>query len=120
MNKSLLIVATLDIVQSTPPSLSDALVCGILRERRFFHTGKQAVWGVDIKDWSATALDEMTYLGVAPIGKEDVELVYKYFHYLPGSRFSSLESASIAVEGEWRWANDHDALVAEVELVTAQ
>jgi len=114
------VLAVLDSIWSKPPSLNDVRACDILREHRFFHTGRLAVWGVNAEWWKPSDLHEMTLLGTIALCADEVQLVSKIFNHLPGSVFSTIHKANYAAEGEWRWANDREALVAEQERVGAQ
>jgi hypothetical protein len=113
-------IAVLDSIWSKPPSLNDAGACDILREHRFSHTGRLAVWGVNVEWWNLSDLDEMTYLGTNPLSADEVQVASKIFNHVAGSAFSTMGMANYAAEGEWRWANDREALVAEQERVRAQ
>jgi len=113
VNKEHVVVAALDAVWWHQPSLSEVARCKIMQEQRFYSSGKRAVWGVDTDQWNTANLDEMTLLGTIPTDGEEAELRDKIFHYLTGSRFTTLNYANIAVEAEWRWKNDRETLIAE-------
>jgi len=119
-NEHCVVITVLDSIWSKPPSLNDVRACGILRQHRFFHTGSPAVWGVNAEWWNLSDLDEMTPLGTISLSAEEVQLASKNLKQLQGSVFSTVCYANHAAEGEWRWANDRHALVAEQERVTAQ
>jgi hypothetical protein len=114
------VIAVLDYISSKPPTLNDVRACNVLRERRFSHTGRPAACGINAEWWNLSDLDEMTPLGTVPLCAEEVQLASKNLDHLPGSVFSTIDYANYAAEGEWRWANDREALVAEQERVSVQ
>jgi hypothetical protein len=114
------VIAVLNSIWRRSPSLDDVRGCEILREHRFFHTGRLAVFGINADWWIPSDLDEMKPLGKMPPGAEDRKLASNTFNHVPGSVFSTIHAANYAAEGEWRWANDREAFVAEQEQVRAQ
>jgi hypothetical protein len=119
-NESYVVVAVLDSVWRTAPSLSDVRPSHILREHRFFHTGRLAVFGINAEWWTALDLQEMTPLGVMAVTADELQLASNIFSHAPGSTFSTLQAANHAAEGEWRWTNDREVLVEEHQKVQAQ
>jgi hypothetical protein len=119
-DKRYVVMAVLDSIWSKPPSLDDARACDILCQHRFFHTGNPAVWGVNAAWWNRSDLGDMTFLGTVLLRAEDVRFASGIFGHVPGSSFSTMHAANHAAEGEWRWANDREALIAEDERVKSQ
>jgi hypothetical protein len=109
-----IVIAVLSSIWRSPPSLDDVRACDILRQHRFFHTGRLAVFGVNAEWWTTTDLDEMKPLGTLPLSAEELHLVSTI------SVFSTMRNANSDAEGEWRWANDRDALVVEEQRVRSQ
>ena len=114
------VIAVLNSIWRKPPSLDDVRACDILREHRFSHTGRLAVFGINAEWWASSELDEMTLLGAMPPSADELQLASNIFNRVPGSSFSTTNTANYAAEGEWRWANDREALVTEQERVSAQ
>jgi hypothetical protein len=115
-----LVVAVLDGVWNAPPSLKEASRAAILREHRFAHTGRLAVFGLNKDWWSPSDLHDIARLGDAPVSRTENSLVAPIATYAPGASYSTLMFANYAAEGEWRWAHDRDALVAESERAAAK
>lgn len=115
-----IVIAVLNSIWRSPPSLDDVRACDILREHRFSHTGRLAVFGIKPEWWTPSDLDELKPLGVIPPGAEDSQLASNIFNRVPGAVFSTMGAANNVAEGEWRWANDREALVAEQQRVAAQ
>src|SRR5262245_17695583 len=112
-NERCIVIAVLDSIWNKPPSLKEVRACSVLREHRFFHEGRPAVWAVNPEWWNLSDLDEMALLGMIPLSSEEVKLASRNLNQLPGSAISTMNYANHAAEGEWRWANDRIALVAE-------
>ena len=112
-----MVVGVLDEIWQSVPDLKDMAGCTLLRQHRFSHSGKPAVWSINTDWWNESDLEEMKLLGSVPLSDEELQLAYFNLHMLPGSRLSTLSYANYAAEGEWRWANDRDALIAEQEQV---
>src|SRR5262249_15369503 len=110
-NEHVIVIAVLNAIWERPPSLDEVRSCDLLRQHRFFGTGKVAVFGMNTEWWALSDLAEMTLLGTMPITAEESQFVSNTFDGLPGSTFSILKAASIDAEGEWRWANDREALI---------
>jgi hypothetical protein len=62
----------------------------------------------------------MTLLGEMPLTANELQLASDIFNRVPGSSFSPINLANHQAEGEWRWAHDREALVAEHQQVRAQ
>ena len=120
VNDNTIVVAVLDSVWTKPPSLNNVGSCKILRQRRFSFNGKPAIWGVSIEWWNLFDLHEVTVLGTISVTEEEMQLAAQVFDRAPGSSFSPLRFANHAVEGEWRWFNDHEAMLAEQQQIQAQ
>ncbi|HCK85262.1 MAG TPA: hypothetical protein DHW63_12320 [Hyphomonadaceae bacterium] len=118
-NASHVVVAVLDAIWRTPPSPDDVCTLRILREHRFFHTGRPAVFEVNADWWTLHELNEMRLLGPMALTAEELQFASNIFSFEPGSTFSTLHAANHAAEGEWRWANDRESLVEEHQRVQA-
>tara|TARA_R110000787_G_C13432148_1_gene445678 strand:+ start:3087 stop:3941 length:855 start_codon:yes stop_codon:yes gene_type:complete len=119
-NHQFVVVAVQGGIWNAAPTLSDVSVCGILHVRRFLDTGRPAVWGINIEEWKLSEIDEPVLLGALEVSADEIGLAEKIFNFLPGSVISSMDGASMAAEGEWRWVNDRGALEAEREQVRAR
>jgi len=97
----------LDGVFAAPPVLSAASGLPMLRNERFFFTGKIALNWVPV-GWSIDLL-EFRYLGVEGVSKEELAVL------TPLRGYSSWSTASADAEGEWRWRHDRERLRNEVE-----
>ncbi|PKP80683.1 MAG: hypothetical protein CVT79_13760 [Alphaproteobacteria bacterium HGW-Alphaproteobacteria-18] len=91
-----------------------------MRLTRFAHQGRPAVWGVNVEWWTLSDLLEMIPLGATRLEEEEVQFAVNTLDLLPGSSFSTMRAVNHAVEGEWRWANDREALIAEQKQVEAK
>jgi hypothetical protein len=120
VSKDYYVLAVLDGTWDRPPTLQQAARCAILEEHRFAHTGRPAVFGVNTDWWDPNALKCLTPLGMSGISKFEKELASNVLALGVGSRFSTMNAANYAAEGEWRWTHDHDALAVEVELDSAK
>lgn len=113
-------VAILDGVWSQPPTIKEARESGVLAEHRFGFGGRPAMFGLSSDWWSPAELPDQRLLGLADISAEDAEAAHRILHLRVGCHYHPLSGASHAVEGEWRWANDRDAFVAEVDRHNAE
>lgn len=113
-------IAVLDCIWMRQPSLEDVCECAILRQYRFFHTGRRAVFGINPGWWTLSDLEQMTLLGTIMVKSEELQLASNIFNRVPGSTYSTLCGVNSAAEGEWRWNNDRATLVAEQERVDAR
>lgn len=116
-----IVVGVLNGIWPDAPTVKEVRSASIINEHRFAHTGRPAVFGV-IREWwqPETALDKFNYVGTAPVPRAVQPFVDAIAGYAPGSRFSTLHAANHAAEGEWRWANDRDAFIVEVEKEKAR
>jgi hypothetical protein len=118
-NGKLIVIAVLDSIWWSPPSLDDVRACNILRERRFSFSGRLAVFGINADWWTQSDLDEMTPLGAVSLNEAELQLASGVINLVPGSVLSTIRAANSAAEGEWRWANDRNALIQEQQRVSA-
>jgi hypothetical protein len=109
------VIAVLDKIWNEPPALADAHNASILREHRFSHTGRQAVFGVNVEGWRRPNLSDLTLAGNTPVSSGEAALAISIMNFEPGSCFSALSGANHAAEGEWRWAHDRQAFSEENE-----
>jgi hypothetical protein len=120
LDSNLVVVAVLDGIWRAYPSLAEASQRSILREHRFAHTGRVAVFGVNAEWWSFDGLRNVSKLGSTSVSAEEDRLASDILHYLPGSRMGALNGVNHSAEGEWRWAHDREALTAEQAQVRAK
>lgn len=115
------IVAVLEGIWPDAPTVEEVLPASIMNEHRFAHTGTPAVFGVNREWWQPERdLDKFSFVGTLPVSRKEQSFVDAIAGYAPGSRFSTLHAANHAAEGEWRWANDREAFVIEVEKKNAK
>ena len=121
VSDSHVVVAVLDGVWPEAPIMKAIQATSILNEHRFAHTGRPAVFGVNREWWKPESdLDKFSFVGTLRVSREEQPHVDAVAGYAPGSRFSTLRAADHAAEGEWRWANDREAFVIEVEKKNAK
>lgn len=113
-------VAILDGVWGQPPSAEEARESGVLAEHRFSFGGRPAMFGLNSDWWSPAELPDQCLLGFGDISAEEAEAAHRILHLRVGCHYHPLSGASHTVEGEWRWANDREAFVAEVERHNAK
>lgn len=117
----LVVIATLEPVWHRHPTLKEAADACVLSQYRFAHEGREAIVGVLKEGWNiADALDDCRLLGSVSVSARDLRVVDDYERGVPGCSYAHLAFANFASEGEWRWANDREALVREVELRDAE
>jgi hypothetical protein len=119
-SKVYVVVAAMDCIRSTQPTLDDVRAASIVREHRFAHTGAAAIWGINAERWDVSELDSMTLLGTLPLSAGEMQTASDVVNMRPGSSFASMSRANYAVEGEWRWTNDREAFAAEHEQVLSR
>lgn len=114
-DKDLIAVGVLDGVWASMPALADAAGRPLLRRNRFASRNEPVAFG-SAPDWTVE-LRELTRLGDAPLDDEQQRIAARYLGgKMLGRSFTPASAAASEVEGEWRWANDRDALVRELEL----
>lgn len=115
-----IVIAVLNSMWHRHPSLDDVRDCDILRQARFSCGGRLAVFGISARWWNTSELEEMSLLGSMPLRTEEMKLASDIFDLRSGSSFTIMRYASAAAEGEWRWANDREAFVAEQQRLNEQ
>lgn len=102
------IVATLDGVWTAPPTFAQARKANVLINHRFAHTGSLAVHAVFLETWSKhSRMQDLVFLGrVRPTGSDKALA-------RANRSYARLDIVAIDAEGEWRWAYDRHAFVAE-------
>lgn len=109
------VIAVLDGIWRSAPSLNDARTCRILEEHRFAHTGRPAVFGVQREWWKPqTDLTEFSFVGSQRVSFSEQSFVDAIAHHAVGTRFASIHHVNYAAEGEWRWSNERDSFVEEI------
>lgn len=120
LNDKHVAVGVLDGIWSSPPTLTEARRASTLRERRFAHTGREAVFGVSAEIWSPSKLMEVKLVGFISVSPEEERLAQVIANFGVGSRYAGLRFANYAAEGEWRWTHDNAAFVVEYEKIEAR
>jgi hypothetical protein len=120
LNEKHVAVAVLDGIWSNPPTLTEARRASILRERRFAHTGREAVFGVSAEFWSPSDLTEVQLIGLTSVSPEEERFARMIANFDVGSSYAGLRFANYAAEGEWRWTHDNAAFVVEREKIEAR
>ena len=116
-----IVVAVLDGIWPTAPSLSSAQASGLLEEHCVAHTGRPAVFGVQREWWKPeTDLMDFTFLGTQRVSHSERSFVDAIARRAVGSRFASIHHVNYAAEGEWRWSNERDSFVEEIALRDAK
>lgn len=120
-NSRLVSVAVLEGVWRAAPSLKEVRRASIIKEYRFAHTGQPAQFGVNRDWWQLEQdLDEISFVGTLSVSAADKAIANAISNFEVGTSRSTLHHADYTAEGEWRWANDRDAFVAEIELRDAK
>jgi hypothetical protein len=114
-------VAVLDGIWPAAPTLKEARTASIINEHRFAHTGRPAVFGVNREWWKpANDLDELRFVGMLAVSSTERSFAAAIAGFAVGSRFSTIHAANHAAEGEWRWSNDRDTFISEIEQKKAK
>ncbi|PCG08529.1 hypothetical protein COA17_12710 [Sphingomonas ginsenosidimutans] len=109
-------VAVLSGVWRTPPAAMDVVGAPVLHEHRFAFRGKPAVFGARPEELDAPGqLDALAFVADQPVSEEEETFFATLTGFGRGAGFGELSNVDIIVEGEWRWANDRDALAAELD-----
>lgn len=114
------IVAVLDGIWATAPTLEEARTKSILKQHRFAHTGGPAVLGVNCGWWTPESdLEDWNFVGITEVSHAEHTLANAIMNYAAGSAYGTLSSVNYDAEGEWRWSNDREAFIAEHDKVEA-
>ncbi|ESQ90095.1 hypothetical protein ABAC460_10020 [Asticcacaulis sp. AC460] len=115
-------VVVLDGIWPKVPTLEDAQTADILHENCFFHinSGQPAVRGLSRDGWRLDGFEDIVLLGVAGLTDAERKRADLFGRSTIGVSFGPLHSVSWSAEGEWRWAHDRDALLAENEQQKAR
>jgi hypothetical protein len=62
----------------------------------------------------------MTLLGTLSLSADELRIACRILDPQAGKTIAPMRGADYAAEGEWRWANDRDAFVAERERMNAR
>ncbi|UZW55748.1 hypothetical protein NUH86_02795 [Sphingobium sp. JS3065] len=121
INDNYVAVAVLDGIWFEPPTFPEVRTTSIINEHRFAHMGRPAVFGVVRERWKPVSdLDEFKFVGTQPVSRVERSFFDAIVRHAPGSRTSTLFAANHAAEGEWRWSNDREDVVIEVEKKNAK
>jgi hypothetical protein len=120
INDRLLAVSVLDGIWDRQPTLNEVSRVSLLREHRFAHEGRTAVFGVQLGWWLPSELSAVRLLGTVSLSSEERGIFSGINRGVPGTRHSTLHRVNYAAEGEWRWANDRGLFLAETEKKKAK
>lgn len=121
VDDKLIVIVVLDNIWTSLPSAKDVQRSGILHEHRFSHTGRIAVTGVIRDTWDpVAALGSVSLITVAKLSRDERTHAGLILNGGKGACYSTLHFANYAAEGEWRWAHDRAALIAENEEKEAE
>ena len=113
-DKNLIAIGVLDGVWTAMPTLAEVAGRPLLRHRRF-DSGNQPAAFACATNWTIE-LRELTLLGSAPLDDQQQRIANRYLSGDSiGLPFTTAEMATSEVEGEWRWANDREALEQEIK-----
>ena len=113
-------IAVLDGVWDHPPRQTEVSKARVLRQHRFAHTGRTAAFGVQIAWWTPGDLKGVVLIGRVQLTAEESGLGGDIISFAAGTSHATLNAANHSAEGEWRWANDREALIAEQEKIRAR
>lgn len=110
-------VAVLSGIWRVSPTPQDVQRTSILEEHSFAHTGELAVFGINREWWTPDKeLEDLQFVGQQALTPKERSLADAISRFDVGTRYSSIRRLNFAAEGEWRWANERSAFVAEAEL----
>ena len=115
LNENYVAVAVLNGVWNTRPSLNLVRKAMILRECRFSCENELALFGVGTERWLPSKLNDTFYLGAGRISDEERRFATQIVNFSAGFSYANVNSIDSSAEGEWRWRNDRNAVVAEWE-----
>lgn len=115
-----LVVAVYDGIWTLPPSLAEFRKAKILKEYRFAHTGREAIFGTLLQWWSINEFKELRIIGIDRPTNHELMEAEKNFAHAVGSRTASPRFVNYAAEGEWRWHNERENFEREAELKKAK
>lgn len=115
-----LAIAVLDGIWDRLPRLTEVSKARLLRQNRFAHTGRTAAFGVQTAWWTPGDLKAVGLIGRVQLTAEEAGLGNEIISFAAGTSHAALTAVSHAAEGEWRWANDREALVVEQEKTRAK
>ncbi len=104
-------VAVLGGCWSSMPALADVASARILRPTLFAHSGITP--DVFAANWDIQSIAPLVLLGNISLDAEQSAFAEKYREPAAGYIFGFLAGALAIVEGQWRWDNDREALIAE-------
>lgn len=108
-------VAVLDGVWTGPPTIEKAREGDVLLEHRFTLDGRPATFGFTSEWWDPNELPGQVLLGQTELSAMEAETAHRILHVWVGCAYAPLSHAMQIADGEWRWAHDREALVAEAE-----
>lgn len=114
-------VAVLEGTWADAPPAEEIQAASVINEHRFAYAGSPAIFGVVHEWWKPERdLDAFSFVGTLPVSELEQSHVEAIAGSVPGVKFSGLHAVNHAAEGEWRWANDRDALMIEIEAEDAK
>jgi len=120
VNDQHLAIAVLDGVWDRLPRLIEVSKARVLRQHRFAHTGRTAAFGVQTAWWKPGDLKAIVLIGRVQLTAEESGLGGDIISFAVGTSHATLNAVNSTAEGEWRWANDREALIAEHEKTRAR
>lgn len=107
-------LGVLDGVWTSLPTIEAAKSCNLLRSNRFALNNRPAAFAC-MADEKPT-LEKFTHLGEIELTPAMQKAASEFLRgQVIGMHLSTSVMAAHDVEGEWRWANDRDALITEQE-----
>lgn len=121
VEEELVAVVALDGVWPAPPTFAEVRSAPMLREHRFSFDGCLALFAVHDQRWQPQdVLDDVALIGRQPLTAAEREQADAVRNRALGVSYATLHAVSYAAEGEWRWAHDRAALIAENEAQREQ
>lgn len=114
-NEQQVVLAVLDGIWTSPPTLRDAETLVVLHEHRFAYRGQPAVFGTQTAWWVPADLEDLRLLGRRRVSQKEAKLAGTIIHHRAGARYATPRSVNLIAEGEWRWKHDRKALIEENE-----
>lgn len=124
LKDDLIIIAVLDGIWSKAPTLEEVRSSTILMEHRPMPMkvvgGRPSITSVFRDLWQPTKyLDDFNLVGTQAVTREE-QAMFERSDRPPFGRYSRLDFVNEAAEGEWRWANEREAITSELEQLRAK
>lgn len=110
-----MVVAVLDGIWAATPTAEEVGAANILPARRFGFDGWLQVFAVSKPDWlMGIELDRPELVTLQSVSPGEDARFQSVVRCDPGTCFADLRHTIACAEGEWRWAHDKAAFIAEV------